>query len=78
MSVLLLLKTILKNFFFSFLNIIFNLEQLLELLVIIEGSKILHDDGDGEGKDQDPGHGTGHAYLTIRDRKLSFLIVFKK
>ena len=49
----------------------FYLEQLLELLVVIEGGKVLHDDGDGECEDQHARHGTGHADLIIRKRNLS-------
>ena len=51
-------------------GLLFYLEQLLELLVVVEGREVLHDDRDGEGEDQDPGHCTGHADLMIRKRKL--------
>ena len=52
-------------------GLLFYLEQLLELLVVVEGREVLHDDGDGECEDQHARHGTGHADLIIRKGNLS-------
>ena len=52
------------------------LQQLLELLIVVEGSEVLYDDGDGQGEDQHAGHCTGHAHLNNKLHKISILITY--
>ena len=47
----------------SVVSVLLLLQQLLELLVVVEGSEVLHHDRDREGQDEDTRDSAGHANL---------------